>query len=465
MTTKNRGVYPYIPNSAPEITQGMLSAIGAPNVEALYEEVPPQLRFDGKMNLPEPLLSECELKRHVTALLSRNQTCESHLSFLGAGCYQHHVPALCDEINRRSEFLTAYAGEPYDDHGRFQALFESASMIGELLEMDVVNVPTYDAFQAASTALRMAARMTGRSRLLVSALVGPDKLSKMRDYCKPHLEITTVPHDPVTGLLDLEALQRLLNPETAALYFENPCYLGHIETQGEAAAQCAHRVGAECIVGVDLISLGVLAPPSAYGADIACGDLQPLGMHMSFGGGHAGFIATRDEERYVMEYPSRLFGIAPTRVPGEYGFGDVAFDRTSFAVREQGKEWVGTAAALWGITAGVYLALMGPEGMREIGEGILQRSRYAALRLGEVPGVRCPVFQAPAFREFVVDFRQSGKSVAEINRGLMERSIFGGLDLGGSFPHLKGCALYCVTEIHTQKAVDTLVTAIREILQ
>ena len=135
---------------------------------------------------------------------------------------------------------------------------------------------------------------------------------------------------------------------------------------------------------------------------------------MFYGGGLGGFIATHDDEKFVMEYPSRLFGIAPTRVEGEYGFGDVAYDRTSFAVREEGKEWVGTAAALWGITAGVYLALMGPQGIVEIGESIISRARYAAVQLNKIDGVQAPVFQASHFKEFVVNFDQSGKKVAEM---------------------------------------------------
>ena len=187
---------------------------------------------------------------------------------------------------------------------------------------------------------------------------------------------------------------------------------------------------------------------------------------MQFGGGHGGFIATRDEEQYVMEYPSRLFGIAPTSVPGEYGFGDVAYERTSFAVREEGKEWVGTAAALWGITAGVYLALMGPQGMVEIGEGIMQRCRYAMQKMSELPGVKVPFAGAPHFTEFVVNFDDTGKTVAQINQDLLDngRDIFGGKDLSGEFPALGQSALYCVTEIHTQSDIDRLVSVLREVL-
>jgi glycine dehydrogenase subunit 1 len=464
MSTKRTTTYPYIPNSASEVKRQMLEAVGAESMDDFFEDVPEELRLRRRMNLPEPLLSEYALKRHVEGILAKNKTAGEYLSFLGAGCYRHHVPAICDEVNRRAEFLTAYAGEPYDDHGRFQALFEYASMMGELLNMDVVNVPTYDGFQAAATSLRMACRLTGRREVLVARTVSPDLLSKIKDYCKPHIEIKLVGYDPETGQMDFDALKAEISEETAAIYFENPSYLGFIETRGEEIAAIAHHHGAICVVGADPISLGVLTPPADYGADIVCGDIQPLGMYVQFGGGHAGYIATRDEEEYVMEYPSRLFGIAPTSIPGEYGFGDVAYERTSFAVREEGKEWVGTAAALWGITAGVYLALMGPQGMVEIGEGIMARSRYAMLEINKTRGVKAPLFQSPHFKEFLVNFDGTGKSVAEINQALLAREIFGGKDLTREFPELGSSALYCVTEVHTKADIDGLVNALKEVV-
>jgi len=457
-------VFPYIPNSVPEIKRQMLELVGAESADELFADVPEHLLLREPLRLPEPLLSEYALKRHVDGLLAKNQTAGECLNFLGAGCWQHHVPAVCDEINGRGEFLTAYAGEPYDDHGRFQALFEYASMMGELLNMDVVNVPTYDGYQATATALRMAARITGRRELLLSDRISPGKLSKIKDYIKPDLEIILIAHEPTTGQVDLSDLQAKLSAHAAAVYWENPSYLGIIETRGDTLAEMAHAHDAISVVSVDPISLGVLAPPADYGADIACGDIQSLGMHMQFGGGQAGFIATRDEPTYVMEYPSRLFGIAPTRVPGEYGFGDVAYERTSFAVREEGKEWVGTAAALWGITAGVYLALMGPQGMHEIGEGIMARTRYAMLVLDDIPGVNAPAFDAHHFKEFVVDFSDTGRSVADINRALLAEGIFGGKDLSSEFPELGQSALYCVTEVHTKDDIDRLALALEEVL-
>ncbi len=463
MSDKNI-IYPYIPNSVPATKEAMLRAVGAESVEAFYADIPESIRYKGRLNLPEPLLSEAALVRHIENLLAKNTSARERLSFLGAGCYQHHVPAVCDEINSRGEFLTAYAGEPYEDKGRFQALFEYESMMGELLNMDVVNVPNYDGFQAAGTALLMASRITGRSEALICGSIGKDKLSKVRDYTRPHIELVMLDYSPETGLMDLADLRQKISSRTAAVYFENPAYLGMIETQAAEIAEIAHQNGALCVVYVDPITLGVVNPPADYGADIACGDIQPLGIHMFYGGGHGGFIATHDDPKFVMEFPSRLFGISSTVEEGEYGFGDVAYERTSFALREEGKEWVGTAAALWGITAGVYLALMGPQGMVEIGEGILQRAAYAMQKLCEAPGVKIR-FDGIHFQEFVVDFNATGQTVAAIHQKLLEKGIFGGKDLSQEFPELGQCALYAVTEVHSQADLDLLANTLTEVLK
>lgn len=465
MSDEKPFIHPYIPNSVPAVKEQMLREIGVRSLDELYADIPERLRFRGRMDLPEPLTSEAALKRHVETILGRNRSCAETLSFLGGGCWPHYVPAVCDEINRRSEFLTAYAGEPYEDHGRFQALFEYESLMAELLDMDVVNVPTFDWCQAASTSVRMAGRITKRTEALVADTIGPDRLRVMENYCRGVMGLVQVRHDPVTGAMDLDDLAAKCTDKTAAVYFENPSYLGFLETQGRRIAEIAHARGGLCVVGADPISLGIIAPPGRYGADIVCGDIQPLGMHMNFGGGQGGFIATRDEEKFVMEYPSRLFGIAKTAVEGEWGFGDVAYDRTSFGVREKGREFVGTAAALWGITAGVYLALMGPQGMRELGQHILQKSQYAAKKITRLPGVKAPRFRSPHFKEFVVDFTATGKTVAEVNRALLGRGIFGGKDLGPDFPGLAGCALYCVTEVHTKEDIDALAAALGEVVR
>lgn len=457
--------HPYIPNSDPKIQEEMLKEIGLNSLEDLHKNIPDEIKLHEKMDIPEAFDSEYALRRHVEKLMSKNTDCKQNINFLGAGCYQHFVPALCDDINSRGEFLTGYGGEPYNEEGRFHALFEYASMTAELVGMDVVNVPTMDYAQAAATTARMACRMQKKSEILLPEVMDPQKVNIMQNYCKADVSFTFVKCDE-HGLMDLNDLKSKMNPNVAGVYFENPNYLGAVEVNAAEISKIAHDGGAESLVGVDPITLGVMAPPSDYGADIVCGDLQPLGIHMNFGGGQSGFIATRDEAKYVLEYPSRLFGIAPTCVEGEYGFGDVAYDRTSFGhLRENAKEYVGTQTALWGITAGVYLATMGPRGMEEVGKTMMQNSRYACKELNKLKGVKANGAGSIFMKEFVVDFSKTGKTVKEINKALLSYNIFGGKDLSPEFPSMGQSALYCVTEIHTKEDIDALVNALSEILK
>ncbi len=464
MSVKGFKSHPYIPNSAPEVEAEMLRQVGVASLEDLHAEVPDEIILKDLMNIPPAFGSEYELSRHVKGLLKKNSTCEDNLNFLGAGCYQHYVPAICDEINGKGEFLTAYGGESYNDFGRFQALFEFESLVAELVDMEVVNVPTMDYAQAASTAISMGGRISGRKKVLVPAMMDPEKRAVIKNYCEPVLCIETVEADPATGCMDLADLKAKLSGEVGVVYFENPCYLGMFEMNAKEIADAAHAAGAEVVVGCDPISLGVVAPPRSFGADIVCGDVQPLGIHMNYGGGQSGFMATMDDPKYVMEFPSRLFGICRTIEEGEYAFADVAYDRTSFGhLRDQAKEYVGTQSALWGITAGVYLATMGPKGMQEVGETIMQNAQYAAKCLAQIPGVSLK-YATPFFEEFVLDFSAAGKTVGEINKALLEKHIFGGKDLSKEFPALGQCAMYCVTEIHTKEDIETLCKALAEIL-
>ncbi len=462
--TKSKLVHPYIPNLVPEVQEKMMEEIGITDIEELYSEIPEELRLKGKTNLPKPLVSEWQLERHMESILSKNETVKENLSFLGAGCYQHYVPAICDEIANRSEFLTAYAGEPYEDHGRFQALFEYQSMMAELLDMDVVNVPTYDWCQAAATAVRMAGRITGRNEVLVARSINPQRLLTIKNYCHPAMKVSLLEYDTETGCLDIGDFKAKLTDNVAAIYLEAPNYFGVVEVQGDEISDIAHQNGSLFVAGVDPISLGILAPPSHYGADIACGDIQSLGIHMNYGGGVAGFVATRDTEDFVAEYPFRLFGIAKTEVEGEWGFGDVYYDRTSFAKRELGKEFVGTASALWGIVAGVYLALIGPKGIQDVGRAIMQNTSYAARKLSGIEGIRIRGFRRPFFREFVVNFDEAGLTVAQVNNALRQKAIWGGKDISTEFPELGQSSLYCVTEIHTKEDILSLCEALEEII-
>jgi len=457
--------HPYIPNSVPRIKTEMLAEVGVRAAEELYAAIPERLRLARPLDLPPALRSEAALRRHVEGLLAANVPCGEALSFLGGGCWPHYVPAVCDEIANRAELVTAYYGETYTDHGKLQALFESASLIGELVELDAVGQPTYDWATAAASAISMASRVTGRDTALVPASLSPERHSVIEGYCRPRTRVEQVAFDPATGQVDLGALERALTDRVSCVYLEVPAYLGTLETAAAEVAGLAHAAGALLVVGVDAISLGVLEAPPRYGADIVCGELQALGLHMHYGGGLAGFVATPDEERFVAEYPTFLIGLAPTAVEGEYGFGEVLWERMSYVQRGESTEYMGTTQNLWGIVAAVYLSLLGPTGLAELGQGIMQRSQYAAARLSELPGVEAPALDGPFFKEFVVSFADTGKTVSELNAGLRERGIYGGKDLSCEFPALGQSALYCVTETHTQADIDRLVEALSEVIR
>ena len=466
MTPPGPTAHPYMANSAPELRQELLDAIGVDDVEALFVQIPQDHLVREPIDLPPALRSEAALSRHLRSLLSRNVDCERNLSFLGGGVWQHHVPAICDEIAQRTEFVTSEWGTPASDHGRNQAWFEFASQLGELLDLDFVGLPVYSWGCAAGHAIRMAVRMTGRHEVLVPADLNRERLAVIRTYCEPpempsHIAIVEVATDPRTGRLDVADLEAKLSERTAAVYVETPSSLGVIETEVARIAAAARGAGAETILGVDPLSLGVLAPPGQVGADIAVGSTQPLGVHMNAGGGVGGFIATRDEERYARQYPTLQVSIAPTAKAGEHGFTMTLFEQSSYGRREEGNDWTGNSVYLWAIVNAVYMAAMGPHGFVELGELILQRSHYAAARIAEIPNVS--VRWGGFFKELVVDFTATGKTVADINRALLERGIFGGGDLSAGHPHLGQCALYCVTEVHAQEDIDRLVEALAEV--
>lgn len=454
--------YPYIPNSDPAVQAEMLKFIGAESIDELIgQNIPRELLMKEPLKLPQPYAAECDLVRHVSGILNKDKTASEMTCFLGAGCYNRYVPALVDEVINRSEFLSAYAGEPYEDHGRFQACFEYESMMAELLDCDVVNVPNYDGSQAAGTALRMATRVTKRDEVLIPSTLNPDVARAVKTYLHPDVKATSVAYDRTTGRLDLNDLEAKLSDKTAAVMAMNPNFFGIVEEEASRIADLAHAAGALFVVYAEPSTLGVMKPPFQYGADLACGDIQALGIHMNYGGGVGGYMAARDRPEIVREYPSRLFGLAPTS-HGEWGFGDVMWERTSFAVRDRAKEFVGTHAALWSIGAAVYLASLGPKGMQELGKTILQRSLLLRKRLASVKGLTvCPLSGAP-FQEFVVRFEN--KTVAEVNAALLKKNILGGFDLSRDFPELGQCALLCVTERTGEDDVDALAAALAEIL-
>ncbi len=253
----------------------MLREIGVKDIDSLFSAIPPELKLNRPLDLPEPCLSEFELRKHVTKILERNTSANERVSFLGSGCYQHYVPAVCDEINSRNEFLTAYSGKAYEDHGRWQALFEYASLMGELLNMDVVNLPTYDGLQAAGTAMRMAANITGRNEIIIAKAIHPDKFSKALEYNRHLLTFKSIDFDAHTGEMDGSQLERAISSATAAVYFDNPNFFGVIEANGGQICDLAHRHGALCIVGADPISLLVVVRGSKHYVELADQPVHP----------------------------------------------------------------------------------------------------------------------------------------------------------------------------------------------
>jgi len=271
--------HPYMPNSTPPLKEAMMQAVGITDIDELFEQIPADHLLARPIALPDGVRAEASLRRHVQGLLDRNDSCAENLNFLGAGYWQHYVPAVCDEIASRSEFLTPVWGTPSSDHGRNQAWFEFASQLGELVGMEFVGLPVYSWGAAAGHAVRMAVRMTGRRQVLVPDSLDPERRAVIDTYCGPagldeSIEVVGVRYDPATGCVDLDDLRAKLTDATGAVYVETPNYLGVIEADAEAIAALARRHGAETIVGVDPISLGILRPPVEYGADIVVGSTE-----------------------------------------------------------------------------------------------------------------------------------------------------------------------------------------------
>jgi len=387
------------------------------------------------------------------------------LSFLGAGCWLHYVPALCFEIAGRSEFLTAYAGGDMTDYGRYQAMFEYQSMMGDLLSMDVVSAPVYDGTTAAGDSLHIASRATERNEILIPGTISPNVLATIKNYSEPWLTLKSVAYHPGTGLMDLADLKEKISSDTAAVFVENPGFLGFIEEQCSEISDIAHEAGALLIASVNPVSLGLLAAPGDYGADIACGEGQPFGMTQSCGGAKMGILAVKDSDRFLEMMPSFMVGISNTIVPGELAFSwHTLWERLLYATRDHARSFTGTSSWLWGISAAVYMALMGADGLAQLGKTNMQKAHYAADHLSKEAGLKTPYFSSTHFNEFIVNFDGTGKTVGEINRALFEQGILGGKDLSQDFPAFGQSALYCVTEVHQKEDIDRLVEVLGKIV-
>lgn len=467
--SKDNVVYPYIPNTNPNIQKEMMNYVGVKDLWDLYEEIPEELRYYKDLNIPDAILDEYSIKKHTEEILSKNKNCKDYINFLGAGSPQHFIPAVVDEITNRGEFLTAYGAESWGDHGKYQTFWEYQSMLAELLETEVMSVPQFDGGQALATSLAMANRINNRNKILLPKFMSPTNRIIVENYMDSvqdelTIDIDYINNDPDTGMIDLNDLENKLDETISAVVLENPSFLGILEENAEYISNIANKVGAEFIVYTNPISLGVLEAPANYGATITCGDFHSLGLHLSAGNGQAGFISTQGDRKYLENFKDFIYGLAEPEVEGERVFGNMMVERTHYAKRALGKEYTGTGTNLWMISAAVYMALMGPKGMEDVGNTIINNSQYAAKKIGEIPNVSIK-YSSAFFMEFVVDFSKANKTVEEINKELLDMGIFGGLDLSKIFSGFDECALYCVTEIFTKKEIDKLVISLTEILK
>jgi len=464
--TMNKIVYPYIPNSTKGSKEEMMATLGIKDEMELYKDIPEKLKFHGEMQLPEPLLDEFSINKHMQGLFSKNACTKNYAYFIGAGCPNHYTPAVCDEIVSRGEFLTAYGGCSMADKGKWQTIWEYQAQMSELLDVDFIGFPQYDGSWALAHVMRMTARITNRNQIIVPKSMNPMLLQVAKNYMdgvvKKVVEIVEVDYDKATGLLDLEDLKVKLGPNTASIIIENPSFLGVIESQAEEIGKMAKANGSEFVVYADPISLGVMEAPVNYGADITVGDIHSLGLHMGAGGCHGGYVAFNSEAKYTSNYKDLAVSIYPD-IEEKLSYIWWNFEEGSYGQRDEANEFTGTASNLWAIGAGVYLSLMGPQGMKEIGITNMKRAQYAANELSQIAGVNL-MFSTPFFNEFVVNFDKTGKTVAAINKALVGEQIFGGYDLSAAFPELGQSALYCVTEVNTKEEIDNLVAALKKIL-
>jgi glycine dehydrogenase subunit 1 len=443
----------------------MMRAIGIQSTKELYADVPQKFRLRRRLDLPKPA-SEHEVKRHVEAVLSKNTTFKDASIFLGAGCWPHYVPAAVETIIQRTELFTSYTPyQPEASQGMLQALFEYQSMICEITAMEVANCSMYDWASSLGEAVRMATRLTHRTQALVPRILHPERKATLQTYTGPiGMRIEPVKYESETGQLDIEDLKTKISRKIASVYIENPAYLGFIETQVEDIAEIAHDHGALLIVGVDPLSLGVLKPPGEYGADIVVGEGQPLGNPMNYGGPLLGIFACRDDMRLIRQLPGRTVGVTDTVDGKKKGFCMALQTREQHIRREKATSNICSNESLCAVAAAVYLALLGPRGLRELGEAILSKTHYAMQLLTRTVGVRVPMFKSAHFKEFVVNFDQARETVNDIHERLLQHRVHGGKDVSKEFPELGEAALYCVTEMHSKEDIERLAWALGTIL-
>jgi len=438
----------YIPNTLEE-QRAMLKEIGVDAAEDLFACIPESVRLKKRLLLAGEGMAEGELLKHMRGLSLKNRNLDECICFLGAGAYDHHIPAIVEHIVSRQEFYTSYTPyQPEMSQGMLQAIFEYQTMVCELTGMDAANASMYDGATALAEAAVMACRATGRREAVIPRTLSPENARVLNTYARfGGITVNEAGYDD--GKINLEDIERKITQETAAVIMQNPNFFGIIEDVSRIG-EMAHRKGALLIVSVDPISLGLLKPPGEAGADIAVGEGQSLGSPLCFGGPCLGFFAASGA--LVRRMPGRIVGQTTDR-SGKRAFVLTLQAREQHIRREKATSNICTNQALNALAASVYLAVMGKEGLRKAAELCFQKAHYAHKRLIE-SGKFAEVFKAPFFKEFVL---KSGEPVAELNRRLLKEGIIGGYDLGGSYAELENGWLVAVTEKRTKDEIDKFV--------
>jgi glycine dehydrogenase subunit 1 len=445
----------YVPNTAAE-QQAMLRAVGAETIEDLLADIPQQVRLQRSLELPKAL-SEPDLKRLMLAMAERNADLDHFPSFLGAGSYDRVVPSVVPHLAKRSEFFTAYTPyQPEISQGVLQATYEFQTMVCQLTGMDAANASLYDGATAVVEAALLAVGPSGTGDVLVSRALDPQYRATLRTYAWSR-GFTVREIDLDDGATSVAALEAALSPDTKAVIIQHPNFFGALEDV-RAIEQAVHATGALFVVTVtEPAALGVLAPPGQFGADIVVGEGQSLGSPIGYGGPALGLFASR--AAFMRRLPGRLVG-KTVDDRGQAGYVLTLQTREQHIRRERATSNICTNQELLAIFASIYLAALGKEGFRELGEQCLRRAHYARERISAVPGFRA-LFARPFFDEFAV---ASPVPVEQLNTGLRERGIIGGYDLSREYPELGNAVLIAVTEARTRDDIDALVTALEEIV-
>jgi glycine dehydrogenase subunit 1 len=459
----------YVPNTPAEQHE-MLRTVGARSIDDLLATVPPDVRLDRPLAIPAAL-PEPDVRRLLSRLAAESINLDQTLSFLGAGSYERVVPSVVPHLVKRSEFYTSYTPyQPEVSQGMLQAMYEYQTMVCEITDMDAANSSLYDGSTAVVEAALLAVGPSGRGEVLVSRALDPQYRATLHTYA--HARGFTVRQMGLeNGVTSLAALEGALTPATKAVIVQHPNFLGNLEDV-RAVERLVHRTKALFVVAItEPASLGVLAAPGSYGADIVAAEGQSFGSPIGYGGPALGIFATKSE--FVRRMPGRLVGRTVDN-RGQTGYVLTLQTREQHIRRERATSNICTNQALLALAATVYLTSLGKSGFRELGEQCLRRAHYAAERITAIPGFTL-LFNRPFFDEFAV---RTPLPVAELNGRLRERGIFGGYDLGRDYPELaqashaasrngresSNLALFCVTEARTREDIETLATALEEIV-